>query len=94
MKLKRANLDVTFVWDWKVFKVIPKFLTFVLPNTNDSDSRFIKKRLIRSTLKKKNERYKLDKELWKISIEACGMLSSLVCYIIRALIKKNIKTNR
>ena len=32
----------------------------------------------------------MDKELRKISTEVYGMLSSLECYIIRALIKKNV----
>ena len=64
----------------QVFNVIPKFLAFNLPNTNDSDSRFTRKRLLRSALKKrKNEQYKLDKELRKISIEVSGLLSSLDC---------------
>ena len=66
-------------------------MVFNLPNANDSDSRFIRKRLLRSALKKrKNEQYKLDKELQKISIEGYGLLSSLDCYIIKALIKKNV----
>ena len=73
-----------------MLNVIPKFLAFNLPNTNDSDSRFITTQLLRSALKKrKNEQYKLDKELRKISIEVYGLLSSLDCYIIKALIKKN-----
>ena len=66
-------------------------MAFNLPNTNDSDSRFVRKRLLRSALKKrKNGQYKLDKELRKISIEVYGLLSSLDCYIIKALIKKNV----
>ena len=32
----------------------------------------------------------MEKELRKISIEVYGLLSSLDCYIIRALIKKNV----
>ena len=73
-----------------MLNVITKFLAFNFPNTNDSDSRFITTRLLRSALKKrKNEQYKLDKELRKISIEVYGLLSSLDCYIIKALIKKN-----
>ena len=32
----------------------------------------------------------MDKELRKISIEVYGLLSSLDCYTIRALIKKNV----
>ena len=66
-------------------------MAFNLPNTNDSDSRLVRKRLLRSALKKrKNGQYKLDKELRKISIEVYGLLSSLDCYIIKALIKKNV----
>ena len=65
-------------------------MAFNLPNTNDSDSRFIRKQLLRTALKKKDKRYKLEKELRKISIEVYCLLSSLDCYIIRALIKKNV----
>ena len=66
-------------------------MAFNLLNTNDSDSRFVRKRLLRSALKKrKDERYKLEKELRKISIEVDGLLSSLDCYIIRVLIKENV----
>ena len=91
IKLKKADLDITFLSNCKVFNVIPKFLAFNLPNTNDSDSRFTRKRLLRSALKKrKNEQYKLDKELRKISIEVSGLLSSLDCYIMKPLIKKNV----
>ena len=81
IKLKKANLDITFLSNCKVFNVIPKFLAFNLPNTNDTDSRFIRKRLLWSSLKKRNdERYKLDKELRKINIEVYGLRSSLDCY--------------
>ena len=59
--------------------------------TNHINLRFIKKRLLRNTLnKRKDEQNKLDKELRKISIEVYGLLSSLDCYIVRALIKKNV----
>ena len=90
IKLKKADPDITFLSNCKVFNVIPKFLAFNLPNTNDSDSRFIRKQLLRTALKKKDKRYKLEKELRKISIEVYCLLSSLDCYIIRALIKKNV----
>ena len=85
IKLKKADLDITVLPNCKVF------LAFNLLNTNDSDSRFVRKRLLWSALKKrKDERYKLEKELRKISIEVDGLLSSLDCYIIRVLIKENV----
>ena len=92
IKLKRADLDIIFLSNCTVFNVISKFLASNLPNTNDRDSRFIRKQLLLSALKKrKNEQYKLDKELQKISIEVYGLLSSLDwCIIKKALIKKNI----
>ena len=91
IKLKKADLDITFLSDCKVFNVIPKFLVFNLPDTNDRDLRFIRKQVLQSALKKrKDERYKLEKELWKINIEVYGLLSSLDFYIIKVLIKKNV----
>ena len=91
IKLKKADIDVTFLSNCKVFSVIPKFLAFNLPNTNDCNSRFIRKQLLWSALKKrKNEQYKLEKELRKISIEVYGLLSSLHRYTMRALVKKNV----
>ena len=61
-KTEESKSDITFLANCKVFNIIPKFLAFNLPNTNDSDSRFIRKQLQQSALKKrKNEQYKLDK---------------------------------
>ena len=58
IKLKKADLDITFLSNCKVFNVITKFLAFNLPYTNDTDSRFIRKRLLWSALKKrKDEQY-------------------------------------
>ena len=39
IKRKKADLNITFLSNCKVFNVIPQFLAFNLPNTNDSDSR-------------------------------------------------------
>ena len=77
IKLKKADLYITFLSNCKVFNVVPKFVGFNLPN--NSDSRFTRKQLLQSALeKRKNEQYKLDKELRKISIEVYGLLSSII----------------
>ena len=56
-----------------MYFVIPKFLAFNLPCTNEEDTRFIRKRLLRSASKKrKDERYKLQKEL---KIVECSILN-------------------
>ena len=38
-----------------MFNVMPKFLSFNLPYTNEVDSKFISKRLLRSALNKRRE---------------------------------------
>ena len=76
----------------RIFNVIPKFLTYRLPHTNDEDSRFIRKRLLRSAVKKrKDERYRLQKQLQNICTEICSILSSIDKYIILHLIVQNVQ---
>ena len=78
--------------DCPTFKVIPKFLAYNLPYTNDEDSRFIRKRLLRSAIKKRrDERYKLEKQLQNIRTEICSILSSTDKYIILHLIDQNVQ---
>ena len=90
IELEKTDLDITILSNFKIFNVKTKFLALNLPNTNDSGSRFIRKRLLRSALKKRNnEQYKFDKKLRKISSEVYGLLSSLDSYLVRTLIKKN-----
>ena len=55
IKLKKADLDITVLPNCKVFNVTPKFFAFNLLYTNDSDSRFVRKRLLRSVLKKRKD---------------------------------------
>ena len=62
--MKKAELDLNFLSKCRLFNVIPKFLVLNLPYSNDEDTRFIRKRLLRSTIeKRKDERHKLEKEL-------------------------------
>ena len=48
IKTRKAELDIKFLRNCKIFNVIPKFLSFNLPYTNKADSKFIRKRLLRS----------------------------------------------
>ena len=59
IKIAKAELDIRFLNNCKLYNVIPKFLCFNLPGVNETDSRFIWKRLLRSPLKKR------EGELWK-----------------------------
>ena len=67
-KLKKADLDLTFFSNCRTFNIIPKSLAYNLPYTNDEDSRFTRKCLLRSAIKKRDERYKLVKQLRNISV--------------------------
>ena len=92
IKLKKADLDLTFLSNCRTFNVIPKFLAYNLPYTNDEDSRFIRKRLLRSAIKKRrDERYRLEKQLQNIRAEICAILSSTDKYIIQHLIDQNVQ---
>ena len=48
IKIGKAELDMKFLSNCKIFNVIPKFLSFNLPYTNEADSKFIRERLLRS----------------------------------------------
>ena len=74
------------------FNVISKFLAYNLPYTNDEDSRFIRKRSLRSAIKKRrDERYRLEKQLQNIRTEICSILKSIDKYIILRLIDQNVQ---
>ena len=67
IKLKKADLDLTFLSNYQTSNVILKFLAYNLPYTNNEDSRFIKKRLLRSAIRKRrDERCRLEKLLENI----------------------------
>ena len=66
-------------------------MAFNLPYSNDEDTRFIRKRLLRSAVKKKDERCKLEKEFEKIHSKVCSILNVIDQYITSSLIKKNVK---
>ena len=51
IKTGKAELDIRFLYNCKLYNAIPKFLCFNLPGTNETDSRFIQKPLLRSALK-------------------------------------------
>ena len=51
IKIGKAELDIRFLKNCELYNVTPKFLCFNLPGTNETDSRFIRKRLLRSAIK-------------------------------------------
>ena len=53
VKVKKAELDITFLKNCLSLNVIPKFLLFHLPHTNHVDTNAIRKRLLRSAIKRR-----------------------------------------
>ena len=76
----------------QTFNVTPRVLAYNLLYTNDEDSRLIRKRLLQSAIKKRrDERYRLEKQLRNIHTEICSILPSTDKYIIKHLIDQNVQ---
>ena len=70
IKIEKAELDIKFLRDCKMFNVILKFSSFNLLYTIEVDSKFIRKRLLRSALnKRQDELKKVRKRPWKYFVD-------------------------
>ena len=56
IKIRKAELDLTFLINCQTLNVYPKFLKFNLPNVTSDDARFIRKCLLCSAIKKKKKK--------------------------------------
>ena len=66
-QVKKTELDLNLLSNCYLFNVTLKFLVLNLPYSNDEDTRFIRKGLLGSAIKKwKDERRKLEKGWEKI----------------------------
>ena len=75
----------------KIFDIVPKFLSFNLPYTNEDDSKFICKRFLQIALNKhQDELKKLQKDQAKISQTLTMQLSSVNLYILKNCIRHNV----
>ena len=54
-KKNKLKLDIDFLTNCKQFGVCPNFLIFKLPNVSNKDALSIRKRLLRSAIKKRNK---------------------------------------
>ena len=60
IKIDKAKLDIHFLTNCRKLGVVPKFLNFNLPYTNSNDTRAIRKRLLKSAVRKRiKEKLKL-----------------------------------
>ena len=90
--ITKAELDFTFLNNCKLYNVIPKILCLNLPGTNDTDSRFIRKCVLRGALKKQ------EGELRKLKIDYDNILKDLMLkltsfdiYILKRCINHNVQ---
>ena len=63
IKIRKAELDATFLRNSQIFNVTPKFLTINLPNVSSYDLQFIKKRYLRSAINRNKELRSLNRDL-------------------------------
>ena len=90
-KVNKANLDINFLLTCRKLSVIPKFLFFNLPYTNNNDAKDFHKRLLRSALRKRNyKKLKLDKELNNSKSEIRNTINGIKRYLFIQAIQKNV----
>ena len=86
IKIGKAELDIKVLRNCKLFNFIPRFLGFDLPHTNEVDSKFVCKRLLRSGLNKRQEELKrLEKDYGKILQNLTVKFSSVDLYILKKM---------
>ena len=75
--------------------VVPKFLCFNLPYTNQNDSKAIRRRLLRSAVRKRtNEKFKIKQDLEEQSKVIKKVVTSIEWAVIERSILKNVEKRR
>ena len=91
IKIRKGELDATFLRNCQIFNVTPKFLTINLPNVSSYDLWSIKNRLLRSAINKRNtELRSLKRDLSNYEREIGRVLSSVDKFILDNVVKKNV----
>ena len=91
LKENKARLDVTFLHNCKSFGVTPKFINFQCGQANSFDEKFIKKRLLKSAMYKREKELKnLNNELIKLKSQLQLTLSAMDYYVVLKAIRNNV----
>ena len=91
IKIRKAELDLTFLTDCQTLNVYPNFLTFNVLNVSSHDSRLMRKGLLRSAIKKREKELRsLRKHVFVYEKDFTKVLSSINKYILDNAIKKNV----
>ena len=88
-KIRKVELDLRFLMNCQTLNVVPKFLSFNLPNVNQYDKRCIRKRLLRSAVsKRKKEMRSLKRSLSTYEKEIQNILSSVDKFILDKAVER------
>ena len=91
-KREKAGLDITFLKNCLTFNVFPKFIHVDIPFSNRYDVTYIKKRLLKNALHKRDkEKKKLDADLTKKIQYIRSRCDGITWFVIYKLIQRNIK---
>ena len=95
VKLDKSKLDISFLTNCKKFSVVPKFLYFNLPYTNNNDAKAFRRRLLRSALRKRyKEKLQIELEVEKLCREIRSIVGGLEWYMLYKSIQKNVIIKR
>ena len=91
-KREKAGLDITFLRNCRTFNIFPKFIHVDIPFSNRYDVTYIKKRLLKNALHKRDkEKKKLDTELTKKIQYIRSICDGITWFVIYKLIQRNVK---
>ena len=91
-KREKAGLDITFLKNCRTFNIFPKFIHLDIPFSKRYDVTYIKKRLLKNALHKRDkEKKKLDAELTKKIQYIRSRCDGITWFVIYKLIQRNVK---
>ena len=77
-KVKKVELDLTFLKNCQAYNVYPKFLAFNTPHSNRTEDQAIRKRLLKRAInRRRKEHLKLTKDLESIKGKLSLILTSV-----------------
>ena len=92
LKWKKAELDLTFLKNCKLFGVYPKFVIFPIPTQHQQDAPNIRKRLLKSAIHRRTtDRAQLGKEKDIVSKLVKTTLSILDFFVLQKALSKNLE---
>ena len=90
IKVKKDELDLTFLKNCQTYNIYPKFLAFNIPHSNRTDDEPIRKRLLKIAINRRRKVHlKLTKELEVIKGNLSLILTSVDFFILNKAIHKN-----